>query len=477
MKLLDGFGHPAGDTVVALRGTGFIDEDAPYETAAAFLSAEADQEGLPTIRYWRDDFFRWCRSHYEVVPIETIRSTLYDWLSRQVSKSKNRPVKPTKATVDKVVDALKARACANIASAPAWLEESESAPPAEEIVACANGLLRIPTRELLPHTPRFFSLNALAFDYAPNAAVPLAWHTFLRSVWGDDLESIETLQEIFGLLLTPETKYQKMFLFVGPRRAGKGTIGRTLSALVGKDNITAPTLPSLAGPFGLQPLIGKSLALISDARLGGRADTSAVAENLLRISGEDCVSVHRKYKSAWEGRLPIRFLMLSNELPAVSDEASALPGRFIVLRLTRSFFGEEDLGLEQRLLTELPGILLWALEGLERLRRRGYFRQPASAVQMIRELEHLSSPIKAFATECCVIHAGASIACSSLYASWQVWSNTNGHKAGSLQLFGRNLRTAFPAIRVTRRRVGEGRERFYEGIKLREKGDPDADEQ
>ncbi|MDZ7735869.1 MAG: hypothetical protein U5P41_07065 [Gammaproteobacteria bacterium] len=59
---------------------------------------------------------------------------------------------------------------------------------------------------------------------------------------------------------------------VGPRRSGKGTILRVMTALLGRSNVAAPTLSSLAAPFGLQPLIGKTAGLISDARLGGRAD-------------------------------------------------------------------------------------------------------------------------------------------------------------------------------------------------------------
>jgi hypothetical protein len=39
---------------------------------------------------------------------------------------------------------------------------------------------------------------------------------------------------------------------------------------VGDDNVAGPTLSSLGGEFGLQPLIGKPLAVVSDARFSGR---------------------------------------------------------------------------------------------------------------------------------------------------------------------------------------------------------------
>ena len=62
---------------------------------------------------------------------------------------------------------------------------------------------------------------------------------------------------------------------------------------------------------------------------------------------------------------------------------------------TQSFFGREDPGLMDKLLRELPGILLWAVQGWQRLRERGRFVQPASGRQFVSDLEDLGSPIGA----------------------------------------------------------------------------------
>jgi putative DNA primase/helicase len=168
------------------------------------------------------------------------------------------------------------------------------------------------------------------------------------------------LQEIFGYCLTADARQQKIFEIVGPPRSGKGTIARVLQRLIGHDSTVAPTLAGIATNFGLAPLIGKQVAIISDARLGSRADQHAIVERLLSISGEDVISVDRKYLSAWTGRLQIRFLILSNELPQLADASGALSSRFIVLVLANSFYGREGLGLIDRLLAELPGILNWS---------------------------------------------------------------------------------------------------------------------
>ena len=87
---------------------------------------------------------------------------------------------------------------------------------------------------------------------------------------------------IFGYCLTADTSQQKAFAVIGPKRSGKGTIGRILVAMLGAHNCAAPTLAKLGRTFGLESLIGKRLAVISDARLSSRADQHAIAERIFR---------------------------------------------------------------------------------------------------------------------------------------------------------------------------------------------------
>jgi putative DNA primase/helicase len=319
---------------------------------------------------------------------------------------------------------------------------------------------------LLPHTPLFFAHNAIEFAYEADASA-CQWLDFLCQLWPNDPESIDTLQEVFGLCLTADTRHQKAFLLIGPKRSGKGTIARILVALVGRCNAVSPTLASLGERFGLAPLIGKLLAVISDARLGAKADQHAIAESMLRISGEDDVTADRKNRDAWTGRMRVRFLVISNELPRLADASGALASRFIILRLVESFYGREDQGLTAKLETELPGILNWAIGGLQRLRARGYFMQPPSAAEAVRELEDLGSPIGAFIRERCELAPGRCVECGRLFEAWSEWCKTHGRDhPGTVQTFARDLRAAMPALKTVNLRTGDDRTRFYQGVGL-----------
>jgi putative DNA primase/helicase len=352
----------------------------------------------------------------------------------------------------------------------------------EDVLPAANGLVHLPSLMggvpcTFPATPRFF--NAFALDYAfdPQAPEPRQWHAFLDQVWGDDSESISSLQEWFGYLLTPDTRQQKMLMMVGPKRSGRGTIARVLKALVGPSTVVNPTLATLARPFGLAALIGKPIAVFPDARLSNRPDNAAIVECLLSISGEDDQTIDRKHLPAWTGKLPTRFVLISNELPRLKDISGALAARIIILRFVRSFYGQEDIGLFDRLRVELPGILRWAIAGWQRLNERGRFVQPRSAQELVATMDELASPIAAFLRDRCIIETGGTCTVAAIYESWRAWCQEHGRTAvGDGHSFGRDLHAAIPGLSTIRPRTALGRIRHYVGIRLRTSLDGEREE-
>lgn len=446
-----------------------LDPSDPYAIAQTFIGEKYHTQTIRLLQFWQGMFYRWQGSHYAQLEKDDVRADLYKFLKSAWVEDKEglAAFKPTKNKVNNAEDALKA--AANLPghnSPPCWLTEKEI--KASDLVSLSNGLLHLPTRKLYEPDPAFFTTTSLPFDYRPDEPEPKIWNGFLHSLWPDDQETINTLQEIFGLLLTSDTTQQKIFLIVGPMRSGKGTIARILAAVLGADSVAGPTLASLSTQFGLAPLIGKKLAIISDARLGSRADQHTITERLLSVSGEDSLSIPRKFLPDYTARLDTRFMILTNELPRLADASGALASRFIVLTMSKSFLGKEDPGLTSKLLTELPSILNWAIEGWERLQARGYFIQPTSAKEAIQELADLSSPIGAFIRDKCVLSPAAEVECGKLYSEWRLWCEEQGRDhPGTQQTFGRDLRAA-AQISVTQPRRGEERIRMYSGVGLLE---------
>ena len=340
------------------------------------------------------------------------------------------------------------------------------------VVPLANGLLTIDNRKLIPHTPAYFSPHVLPFEFDRTAPSPARWLRFLEELWPDDEESRAALAEIMGYILGGSTALQKIFMLVGPLRSGKGTIGRVLTGLLGAHNVAAPTLAGLTTNFGLSPLIGKPLGLISDARLSTRADGTVAVERLLSISGEDSLTIDRKYRDPWTGRLPTRFIVLTNEVPRFTDASGALASRFNVLVLTNSFFEKEDPGLTDDLLAEAPGIFNWCLDGLDRLNARGYFEMPESSNAALQRLQDLASPVSAFVRDRCVVAPVGEVDKDDLFVAWKDWCIGEGKdRAGTKAVFYRDLHSAYPGLTESKPRVEGGRQRIYRGIRLRPPGE------
>lgn len=339
-----------------------------------------------------------------------------------------------------------------------------------------NGLLDLDRRELLPHTDRLFNLHALPFAFDPHAQAP-RWMMFLAQVWGDDPETVEGIQMHSGYLVSGRTDLQKILFVFGPKRSGKGVIQSVAIGLLGAENCCGPALDDLAGDFGLEPLVGKSLAIFSDVRIGGRSGSSKVLGNLLRVAGEDQVSANRKHRLPWVGVLPTRLMMFSNDIPNIRDTSTALQARFIVLRMTRSFYGEEDTGLKKALAAELPGILNWALEGLTKLEERGRLHQPPSGLQILETMRTAASPVAAFVEQRCVRGPKHEVPKLELYHAFKHWRDEQDISYGSgISHFMRDLLSAAGGvIEESKERTGGGeRRRVLKGIALAEPTDPNA---
>jgi putative DNA primase/helicase len=461
----------------ATKGKIILDPNNPIKSARMLLAeAFTDPDGLKKLHRHRGAFWQWTGSYYREADDETIMAEFWTFLEKAYRKEKAKdewklvPFKPNRAKVGDAVAALNAVTQLDKYVEPAaWLTPTDLPPP-NEFLACANGLLHLPTGEMYPPTPDYFNISASEVVFDPSAPPPVLWLAFLDQLFEGDEEAKQLLQEWFGYSLAPDTSQQKILLIVGPKRCGKGTIGRVKTALLGKNSVAGPTMSSLADQFGLEPLITKPTAIISDARIGTRTDKSAIVERLLAISGEDTLTVARKYKSAWNGKLPSRFTILTNELPSLSDGSGALANRFIILMLIKSFFGKEDRELTKKVLAELSGILNWSIEGYRRLQQRGHFKQPQSSLKAVDDIEMLASPVIAFVRDRCDLGPAFFTATTDdLWSEWQMWCEDQGKKdAGSRGWFFRNLQSAFPGLTSHKPMINGKQTPSYAGIAVKE---------
>ena len=434
------------------------------------------EEGFKIVHY-ADDFYLYSGTHYEVFEELTVRSDMYHFLDKCKKLGRKQeiiPFNPNPSAVSAAIDALKSIVhLPNHANTkpPIWLREYvASKPSASKLISLKNGLFHVEDQALIPHSLGFFTQNSLNFDYDPNATCP-RWEQFMSDIWEDDIEAIHTLQEMFGYILSGDTKQQKFFNMIGPRRSGKGTINKILVSLLGQHNTVAPELGELCDTFGLQPWLGKLLASFTDARAPER-NRNAVVSQLLRIVGGDTITVNRKNKEAWNGYLPTRIVIYSNEVLQLTENSNALTGRMIVLKMTKTFYGNEDTELAIKLESELSGIFNWAMEGLRRrLERGGHFVQPASGASYLELMAELGNPIGSFVDDTLIFDPLGSVAKDDVFTCYSHWALKKKLAVGTEFSFKRRFLAATQEHRIEAGldRTDGKRTHVYMGVKLNPK--------
>ena len=462
-KLLDSAQEPeTPDPASTKKEAACLD---PATEAQAFLETGM-ADGVYRLQFWRGGFQRWANGQYAEVPYAEVRGFTIRNLNERFTRL-------GAVMTSDVLDQIKALSLLRSQiEPPAWIEGAKGWRP-DEVLSTPTGLVHLPSfieghdKYIIPATPKFFTFSAIDYPFAADPPTPTTWQWFLNCLFGDDAESIELLREWFGLSLLPVTRYQKILFIVGPKRSGKGTICRVLTRLVGAGNVCNPTLGSLADRFGLWSIIGKLLAIVSDARLSGRNDQAPIVERLLSISGEDSQTIDRKNLPPWNGKLQARFVICTNEVPRLNDTSGALASRMLVLQLRESFFGTEILDLTDKLIAELPGILRWAIDGWRLLREHGRFTEPASSIAVAGELADLGSPVGVFVREKCRVDSESTIPRSVLYGAYQDWCKAAGRQHFEDEAgFGRLLRATVSSLRDSAPRINGKPLRHYVGIDL-----------
>jgi putative DNA primase/helicase len=173
-------------------------------------------------------------------------------------------------------------------------------------VAFKNKILNVVTGEAREHSPEFWCHSVLGFEWDTEAKCP-RWRTFLGEAFGGDPEAQQFLQEWMGYCMTEATNLQKGVMLIGEKRSGKGTISHVLRKLVGDRSYAGLSFNTwVRSEYSKEPLIGKRVGVFADVRFkAGRAigrvafDAGGIghesAELLLNITGEDTITIGRKY--------------------------------------------------------------------------------------------------------------------------------------------------------------------------------------
>jgi P4 family phage/plasmid primase-like protien len=441
------------------------------QKVAQEVMARAKRDSRP-LAHWRGEWYQWNGRCWNPTNDDQIRQMLYQLLehANYEHSSPNgvrveAPWNPDKAKLTNVIDALKAEALwADAVEDGAWSDGRK-----HRVVPFANGLLRVDDLTLLEHTPDYFNIDYIRCSYDPDAEL-VTGNKFLDDLTDSDPEAIAALMEFVGTRLVGDDRYQKMLIVVGPSGSGKGTFDRLLSKMLGRKHAGVRMDDYRNNGFPIEPLLGKTLVTFSDQR--AHLDMKRFTDLLLQVVGGDAVSLRIPYaKRSVSLRLPLTFIILSNETPVLPDNAGALLRRVITIKTPNTFAGREDYDLDTKLADELPAFVNLALMAYQRLVERGRFVQPESGREILGMLRENSSYLANFVDECCDVGPKLCAPKVEVYTRWKMWCQANGHTPTAANKFASDLYSLYlPAgqrITQTKRNADGGRVPCFGGLALK----------
>lgn len=307
---------------------------------------------------------------------------------------------------------------------------------ARGVLNVQNGVLKLRSGKLCGHDRARLITRLAGAAYDPSATAP-AWLRFLDDVTGGDKNLQNYLQCMVGYMLTGSTREQCIFFLYGDGSNGKSTFLEILAELLGtyamnaqSDTITARR--SSDGPrTDIARLKGARLVTISECPADVWLDEAIVKQ----LTGGDVVTARYLYGREFEFRPEFKLIMATNHKPRIRGTDSGIWRRIRLVPFTQRIPEErQDLQLPDKLRTELPGILNWALEGLRQWmqassggKRRGlpHCKAVDSATAEYRGEQ---DRLKQFLEDCTEPAPGYTIQAGILYQVYRRWCEENGER-------------------------------------------------
>ena len=309
-----------------------------------------------------------------------------------------------------------------------------------------NGYYDYKTDSMRPHNADYYDVNCLPWEYDPKRypanykpknklykeGDPLFFDQWITEAVPDPEDRIMLLQYI-GYCMTLDTSAQKFMLICGAGGTGKSTLLKLVEEIIGSPNISNISLQSLQNSqFAAGSLYLKQINICADI------PTSALTEidKIKQITGEDTISVDRKYKAIVNFRPYVRLIYSTNELPYIAEKTNAIYRRMLILKM--NYIPEQvDPDLYNKLRSEIPHIITRIVEEL--CCSYGEIDISENCKKAVHSARKDCDSIEAFISDMCEIGQTYRTEAAYLYRVYQMYCENEGRKSVTNRAFYKDL--------------------------------------
>lgn len=300
-------------------------------------------------------------------------------------------------------------------------------PPRADKIHFANGTYTIAKKQFTPDKNEIVRFR-FPIAYNPDASKPQIWLKYLDSLFYP--EDIPTIQEFFGYCLIPTTKAQKALVIKGKGGEGKSQMGIVIKTVFGAYSKDGSIAKVSEDRFARADLEGALLMIDDDLKMEGLKQTDYIKKI---ITSQDKKDLERKGKQSYQGYLYCRLAAFSNgDLFALYDKSNGFFRRQLVITTKDREAGRvDDPFIAEKMCKETQGILLWLIEGLERLIANNYVFTESNRAKANREAVQSNScnAIEFFESEGFIrFSPEGSITSKELYEVYCAWCIENAYE-------------------------------------------------
>ena len=329
------------------------------------------------------------------------------------------------------------------------------------LLGVVNGVVNLRTGGLIDKSKESMITKRCGATFDHNAKCP-QWLNFVNEITDGNKELANYLKKSVGYSLTGETKEHLFFFLHGNGANGKSVFVNIIQDMLGDYSMQTPVSTIMTRGKGN---INNDIARLRGARFVATTETdegSRFNESEIKlITGGDMISARFLHKEYFDYRPQFTLWISGNHKPVPGDSYSIWRRLILIPFDVRFSEDKQDKNLTDKLRSELPGILNWAIDGCLEWQDEG-LTTPKIILDATKEYQTEMDRINSWMEDCCSNNASNhnSVKASDLYKSYKRWADDNGEWCMNQRILGTKL-----AERGFQKRR-ESRGWVYRGIQL-----------
>ena len=318
-----------------------------------------------------------------------------------------------------------------------------------------NGMFDAKTLKLLPHDPKYRSINQIPHNIDMNKDTEGSITNEFLSGLIPDQDDREMFLEYCGYCLTTGTYLQKMLIISGNGGLGKSILLRMMLQAVGESNTSNVSLQGLNERFTTAFLVGKLFNYCADIT----SEKMDKVDGIKLITGEDRMKAEYKGGDVFSFTPYAKLMFSANRIPhSKDDQTKAYYRRLLILHIKQRCHYIED--LEERLSNDIQSFVVIIVKALHQMlcRKPRTITESENSKREVLKLYMSTDTVKAFLHNK-TIREGR-IERPKLFSNYVIYCETEGRAHLMRNSFYDNLRE-----KGFSESVSDGI-RFFEGIDL-----------